>query len=150
MQTNLSATFDRAGLFKRIDRKDKRVLGRTGAYGRQVMRRGQRRKKGASSDGGYPNAHAGQLRDLVFFNVDLAAGSVSIGPLKFEGAEKNLPAGVETIPQLINQGGTVRKEVGREGSKRIEALVYKPRPFVELSTQTTADRLADLYEKTPL
>ena len=61
-----SPTFQQA-----VDTKNRKVLFRAGGYARRVMRNGMRRKPGVSMPGSYPNAHAGQLKELIGFGVDL-------------------------------------------------------------------------------
>ena len=143
--------FDKPGIISRMTRKTRRVLSATGAYARGVMKKGMRYRKATSQPGDYPSAHKGNplLRQLIFFGADIATGSVVIGPILFK------PSGeAKTIPQLINEGGTVvrpRKFVvkGRQ-PKRIEGkatLTYQPRPFVELTLPIAAGRLVTNMEK---
>ena len=137
INARLVGKLDIVGLGQALEKKDKKVLFKSAAFARTTMKRGMRRKKETSRPGGYPNARAGQLRDLIFFDVDVDAGSVGIGPLKFES--QNSDAGsAGTVPRLINEGGRVSREVGPKDDRRIVAMIYRPRPFVELTLPAAA------------
>ena len=107
------------------------------------MKRGMRRRKGISSPGQYPNAHAGQLRDLIYFTV--GAGEVNIGPKVFGGAGKS-------VPDLLNFGGTATIGVWNPKTRKSEKkrATYKPRPFVDLSLPAATKILVESMEKFPL
>ena len=145
-----TATFDgfidRKGIGDALDKKERRVLARAGGYSRSTMRRGMRRRRGAGQEGGFPNAHSGELRDLIYFNYDPKEGSVSIGPLRFRNQPSWLPSGVETVPQLINEGGIVRRKI----AGKLRTRRYRKRPFVELTRQKAAPKLVEIYKQTPL
>jgi len=145
-----NATFDgfinRKSVTDALDKKERRVLARAGGTARQIMRRGMRRSKKPGPVGGYPNAHSGELRDKIFFNYNQSHGSVSVGPLRLATQPKWLPSGIETVPQLLNQGGTVRRLV----HKKQRTFVYKPRPFVDLTIPAAALALVRIYRNTPL
>jgi hypothetical protein len=149
LNARLIGKIDVVGMGRALEKKDKKVLFKSAAFARTVMKRGMRRSKKVSRAGGYPAAHAGQLRDLIFFDVDVAAGSVGVGPLKFDSGEKDAGS-AGTIPRLINEGGRVSREVGPKGNRRIVSMVYKPRPFVELTLPKAAAKMAELYETIPL
>lgn len=137
--------FDRDKVQRAMDRKGQRCLSSAGAFGRTVMKRGMRRRKSVSAVGAYPSAHAGQLRDLIYFGYDAASKGVVIGPTLFSGTQDG---GSKTVPQLLNEGGTVTRVVRRTGQpSRPVRQVYQPRPFVELTRKPAADKLLENIEK---
>lgn len=103
-------------------------------------RKATNRKAGGADD--YPKAWEGTLKRLIRFEYDFAAGAVKVGPLKFNSKQ---PAG-KTIPQLINEGGTVTRRVDGESVRQR----YRPRPFVDLTRPKAAAQLVNIYETTPL
>jgi hypothetical protein len=141
--------FDRAAVVKAVGRKNTTVLARTGGFARTTMKQGMRkRKKVSAADGlSYPSSHSGELRNLIFFAYDAARKGVVVGPLAF-GSK----VGGKTVPQLINEGGSMTKAVtyrdsGRTSSRR---FVYKPRPFVALALATTLPIFRENMAKIPL
>ncbi len=143
---HFDAFIDRRGVGDALDKKERRVMARAGAYAMSIMRNGMRRRKGPGSVGGYPNAHSGELRKLIFFNYDVSQGSVLIGPLRLGSQPKWLPGNIQTVPQLLNEGGTVQRTVHRKQ----RTFRYKPRPFVDLTLDKAAANLVEIYKNTPL
>lgn len=149
----LTTVLDKRKLDTALDKKERRVLFKTGAYGRTTMRRGMRRKKGPGPVGGYPHAHHGGIKEKIAFAVDTEEGSVSIGPIKFNDQPDYLPAGIVTVPQLINEGGVVKRRVGKllkRGGRRLVRLIYRARPFVSLSLAPAVKKFRELYKIIPL
>jgi hypothetical protein len=146
LTTSFSAFIDRPGVFAAVDAKFQRVFGRTGGYGRQIMKRGMRKRKTASKGGGYPHSHQGGLRDGIFFNYDKNAKELVIGPLRFGRQPRWLPAGIETVPELINEGGTYTRTL--RGVQRV--FNYPARPFVLLTKPPTVAKFKELTASIPL
>lgn len=139
-----SIFFDRDRIIRATDQKERKVLALTGGFGRQVMKRGMRRRKSISPPGGYPHAHAGQLRNLIYFGYDLPSGSLVIGPTLF--ASKSGSGSSKTVPELLNEGGAAVRSGTRRlhfrGKTRVvstgsQIVRYRPRPFVALSLPPT-------------
>ena len=138
--------FDSRKVEDALDRKEKRVMTRAAGYGRQAMRRGMRRRKGPGPEGGYPNAHGGELRNKIFYNYNQSEGAAIIGPIRFATQPNYLPSGIETIPQLLNEGATLYRPFRKKKLRQ----VYKPRPFVELTLPIASAKWVELYEQTTL
>lgn len=102
----------------RMERKDKKVLFKQGAYVRRAMQRsmryaGKSQKPRTSKPGEPPRAHKDNpkgpmLRKLVAFEVDLNAKSVVTGPQRF---------GAGTVPKSLNEGGTIQTRPAQMKSK---------------------------------
>jgi len=94
-------------LLRRIERKEKRILYKQGAYIRKAMQRSMRytNKDDKHSEPGKPplahkNARRGPLlRKLTGFNVDEEAKTVVIGPAKDRGSN---------VPETLDKGGRVQ------------------------------------------
>jgi hypothetical protein len=144
--------FDKPGVVAAMSRKTQRVLSSTGAFTRQTMKRGMRKRKGVSAIGDYPSAHGNSLlRSLIYFGYDDATQSVVIGPTLIRN-DSSILSNV-TVPQLINEGGTIQRRVfRRRKNSRLSGYVtetqrYRPRPFVALTTPVAAKKLADNMAK---
>lgn len=97
-------------LIKRIERKTKRCLFKTGGYVRSAMQRsmryaGKTAKAKHSKPGEPPRAHRDTkrgplLRKLIVFEVDEKNGTVIIGPKKTDSGFGGAP-----VPQVLDQGG---------------------------------------------
>lgn len=146
MHATLKGFIDRKGIGDALDKKERTVLARAGGYARTTMSRGMRRKKGSAIQGGYPNAHVGDLRKRIFFNYRRDQGDVIVGPEGFGSQPDWLPSGIATVPQLLNEGATVRRVI----KNRPVTQVYGAFPFVDLTLTPAAAQLAKLYQTTPL
>lgn len=145
--TSFDSFIDRPGVFDAVDAKFQKVFGRTGGFGRQVMKRGMRKRKKPSEPGNYPHSHQGGLRDGIFFNYDKARRELVIGPLRHAWQPPWLPAGIETVPQLINEGGTYTI---RDDKKGPQIINYPARPFVKLTQPKTVAKFRELTASIPL
>lgn len=147
--------FDRAKVVEAMDRKTNKVLSSTGAFSRKTMQRGMRRRKKISNPGEYPSAHGNALlREKIFFGFDEGSRSLIVGPAKLDRTDKEVLAAGKTVPQLLNEGGTIlRKQTYDSKAKKFRPIkrarrhVYRPRPFVELTLPIAAKKLADNMEK---
>lgn len=137
---------DSKGIAAAMARKEKAVLYKTSAYARTTMSRGMRRRKGPGPIGGYPNAHVGGIRQLIAFAVDEKNGTAVIGPKAFKKQPPWLPSGIKTVPQLLNEGGQVRRKIYGEARTR----TYEPRPFVQKTNSPAAERFAENMKNLPL
>lgn len=151
-QAKLTGIIDKVGVDSALDIKEKKVLFQTAAYARTTMKRGMRRKKGPGKKDGYPAAHAGGLKDHINFVVNQKEGSATIGPRIFNEQPAWLPAGIKNIPELINAGGVVAKDVVLETGHVLPKVLhyYEPRPFATLPLEQSAERMRQIYKNTPL
>ena len=160
---DFSMFVDREGVIRRVERKKLRVLSRTGAYGRTVVKsklkkrpiksrwtkagKKTRQAKLHSSPGEAPFRQTGLLHDRVFFGVDNDTDSVVVGPqyVKTKGAGDLL--GKASVPQLLEEGGAERLQM--PGGKFVTAQ-YEPRPFIEPSRPAVEDKFAEFIESIQL
>jgi hypothetical protein len=193
--------FDRPSVVSKMDDYRRRVLIRQGGFARRTMRNGMRPggKKGASSrPGEFPRAQEGSLKRLTFFAYDQQTDSAVVGPIKFNRLPRgySLEGGVQTIPELLNEGGVAvydpdegERSRGERFTRSRERRGYKSdsrqsagggagksrggtakskrrsggvarrtknrrytiaaRPFVRLTNEIVAPRLADLAAQVP-
>lgn len=129
----------------------RRVLLRVGAFGRQVMRRSFRKRKGPSAPGSPPNRHEWALHGLTAFRVD-GSDSVTIGP-DIKSGGKGRASG--PVPKVLNEGGIayVRwhrhrfRKVGSQKQAAIEKRTIKPRPFVAPALEKTVTQVGRFIEQ---
>lgn len=124
--------FDRETVKRATDRYERKVLTKTGAFGRTVMRRSFRRTSTVSAPGRPPHSHVGLLRDLTYFAYDQQAGSVVVGPILF----KRKKGTSKTLPELLDQGGVV--------SENGETKTYRARPFVDPALTAAANEMQQI------
>lgn len=110
--------FDRAKVVSAVDRAERRVLSRFGAFVRRSARSSIRKRKRVAPPGSPPSSHTGLLKRTIFFVYDAGRGSVVIGPIA-------LNKGTDA-PELLEHGGTAVRRV--RGRRR--RLRYRPRPFM--------------------
>ena len=152
--------FDRAKVTSALDKKEQRVLGGTGAFGRGVMRRVIRPggKKGKSAaPGNPPRYHTrgfASLKDGIFFSADLEQGTVIIGPNKLKTPVD--PHNKASGAQLLEEGGTGtivsyrhNKTTGR-GTRKIRTGRWHAHPYAKRALEPTQLRMAELIATIPI
>lgn len=123
---------DRAAVMRAVDRGRRRSLAKSGAFIRTTARRSMRRRRGPSRPGRPPHAHAGLLRDLLYFSFDGATDSVVVGPAAIsKGGE---------APPVLEFGGRVRKPDYWRGPARL--ITIRARPYMGPALRKARERLA--------
>jgi len=138
-------------LISAMDKKERRVLFKTGNFGRGFMKAGMKKtgRRGPSAPaGGFPASRTGALKKTIAFVVDPRSGTVVVGPRKFNAQYSWLPPGITTVPQLLNEGGIVKRQF--RNRKRAIFMLYKPRPFVALTKVATTKKFLEYMENIPL
>lgn len=134
--------FDRQNVLNRLEKKERSVLGRTGAVGlREIRKRVRpkptRKRKNRSK---YPYWHRnpeGGLRHVLYV-YEPSRGSVVVGPQKFTSArnyrQKSRTVEIRNrkpVPELLNEGGTsTHTYTYKSGSQYTRTKRYKSFPFV--------------------
>lgn len=116
-----------------IEKKERRVLIRTGSFGRTTMRRNFRKRKKPSKPGQPPHVRQSGNRGLKLVRWALVGKqTVVIGPLKFNTSTRSS----KPTPQLLEEGGTARIKTGSEGTATAR---FRPRPFRDKTFRPTRD-----------
>ena len=156
--------FDRATVESALDKHERRVLGRTGAFTRKVMRNSIRKrpkKKGFKSTPPFPRyvAHSNSGLRLIFFVYEPAKGSVVIGPVKFRHKTEYVmhnrieryDIGADTVPELLNTGGTSRvTRVYRSGRTYLHTFNYRKFNFVDIAREEGIERMQEIIAEEQL
>lgn len=157
--------FDSERVLAAVEKAERRVLSKFGAYVRTRARSSIRKRKATSKPGQPPSSHEGSLRRLLFFAYDASARSVVVGPVPFRRGE---------APELLETGGTVtrRRRVPRPGGRKASpaqkaayrrlvvagrvvpkpaeyeayAATYRPRPFMAPAAAAERPRFAPLWK----
>lgn len=160
-RVNFDLFFDRQAVVSRLDRKERRILSGTGSFGRGVMRRSIRKagkRYDASSATGPPRYHSrgfGSLKDGIFFQADLAGGSVVIGPNRLR-TNVTPHGGLASSAQLIDEGGTATIRSFRFNSRERPSRItsrrarWRQRSFTEPSYAPTRSKMLELTAKVNL
>ena len=128
-----SLFFDRQAVMNSVNRAERRVLSKFGAFVRRGARSSIRKRKATSEPGKPPSSHTGLLRQTIFFVYEPNRASVVIGPLE-------LNRGTEA-PRLLEHGGQV---VRKERQKRV-TMTYRPRPFMGPAFDREVPKLPALW-----
>ena len=110
--------FDRPAVMGAVDRAERKVLSRFGAFVRRGARSSIRRRKSISQPGSPPSSHTDLLKRNIFFVYEPQRSNVVIGPIL-------LNKGTDA-PALLEHGGTATR---RRKRKRVR-MTYRPRPFM--------------------
>ena len=125
--------FDRKAVSGAVDRAERRVLSRFGAFVRRGARSSIRRRKRISEPGQPPSSHTGLLKRNIFFLYEPLRSSVVIGPVL-------LGKGTDA-PRLLEHGGVVT----RRKRKRRVRVKYKPRPFMGPAFEREKPKLPKMW-----
>lgn len=144
-------------VLRRIHKRERVILLRTGGYGRAVMRRSIKRRKSVSPINSAPHAHVSGNRGFkqVLFGINPLDLSVTIGHLPYprrkrrtRGGEERRLSALKPTPQLINEGGFARLMTKSEGGRRrLVNARYRPRPFREITFPVVNDFFRKLIAK---
>ncbi|MGH7130060.1 MAG: hypothetical protein ACREIV_15925 [Planctomycetaceae bacterium] len=110
--------FDQPAVMNAVDRAERKVLSRFGAFVRRGARSSIRKRKAVSQPGSPPSSHVGLLKRNIFFVYEPERSNVVIGSIL-------LNKGTDA-PALLEHGGTVTR---RRKKKRVR-MTYRPRPFM--------------------
>ena len=110
--------FDQPAVINAVDRAERRVLSRFGAFVRRGARSSIRKRKATSQPGSPPSSHVGLLKRNIFFVYEPQRSNVVIGPIL-------LNKGTDA-PALLEHGGSVTR---RQRKKRVR-MTYRPRPYM--------------------
>jgi hypothetical protein len=134
-----SMFFDKGAVLRAVDRAERQVLSKAGAFVRRRAKSAVRKRKRVSEPGQAPSSHAGHLRRLILFGYDRAASSVVIGPLLFRSRSS------PTVPELLEFGGVVTRE-RKKGRRRRRTMRYRPRPFMGPALEAEAPNFPSLWK----
>ena len=96
--------FDRKAVTDQVDKAERGVLSRFGAFVRWNARRRIRKRKKVSQPGQAPSSRTGLLKRLLYFVWDPSSRSVVIGPAALNGGDRD---GAE----MLEKGGTTTRKL---------------------------------------
>ncbi|NBC11289.1 MAG: hypothetical protein GVY24_06060 [Planctomycetes bacterium] len=112
--------FDRQPVLTAVDKAQRRVFSRFGAFVRRTAKSSIRKRKRASRPGQPPSSHTGLLKKFIYFGYDPRKESVVIGPAELT------QRGRGEAPSLLEYGGTATL---RRNGKRVRAH-FRRRPYM--------------------
>lgn len=154
LRMNTALFFDRSGVIKQTEARERRVLGRVGAIirrsarssirSRKRPRLGKRGRATRPSRPGEPPISWTKpgIKDILFQYVP-SSHSVVAGPIMFNGGDD--------VPGLLELGGTtqITSRFDRDGRKLPQAqkrqAKYEPRPFMGPALETNQAQILDLF-----
>jgi hypothetical protein len=125
--------FDRLAVTNAVDRAQRKVLSKFGAFVRRRARNSIRKRKAISEPGRPPSSHTGLLKRNIFFVFSPETRSVVIGPILLNQRTD--------APRLLEYGGTV---VRKKRSKRVR-MKYRARPYMGPAFEKEQSQLPALW-----
>lgn len=125
--------FDRPAVMYAIDRAQRKVLSKFGAFVRQTAKTSIRKRKAVSEPGQPPSSHTGLLKRNVFFVFSPQTRSVVIGPIL-------LNKGTDA-PRILEYGGTVV----RKKHNQLVRMKYRARPYMGPAFEKEQSQLPALW-----
>jgi len=126
--------FDRKAVTSAVDKAQRKVLSKAGAFVRRHAVRSIRSHKGVSAPGKPPHSHTGLLKRNIFFAYEPKRSGVVIGPVRLRETHG-------TAPRLLELGGTARRRDGRA----LRTLKYRPRPYMSPALSAEAPKFPNLF-----
>ena len=125
--------FDRSAVIAAVGKMNARNLSRAASHVWRRMKTSMRRRKKVAEPGSPPSAHAGQLRDLLYFGFDANTASTVIGPVPFKSG---------TAPKVLEFGGSV---VGKDSRGQARTMNYRPHPFARPALEAEQAKFPELW-----
>lgn len=133
--TAKSLFFDRQVVLDSMDKAERKVLSKFGAFVRKRARTSIRKRKKPSAPGTPPSSHVGSLRRGILFAFEPEQHTVVIGPLFFPkgtGKRTGVIQRSHTVPEILEYGGTlvkIRKVFtptgpGKKAKSALQAAAY--------------------------
>jgi len=154
--------FDRELVARALDKATHRALSKGGAFIRRRAKSSMPRRKKISVAGQPPSAHAGHVKDFLYFAYDHASRSVVVGPARLNKPDPNLLARIEhggtaTVRTIrfaarTKSGRLKKTKTGdvvyatrRSSTADSRTVTYKARPFMVPALAAEAPKLAELW-----
>ncbi|MEM9108608.1 MAG: hypothetical protein AAGC72_01135 [Planctomycetota bacterium] len=129
VRIDTSTFFDRDKVLDKLDRDERRLLSRAGAFVRRRARSSIRKRKGISKSGKPPASHTGQYKKSILFGYEKSSRSVVIGPsASFGGSE---------VPELLEFGGSAKR-----GGRTVN---YDARPHMGPALEAETPNFPELF-----
>lgn len=129
--------FDRPGVAKWLDARNRRGQIKIGAYVRRTAVFSMKSREGTAPVGSPPFAHEKSLKRMIFFGYDEKEKSTVIGPVLTDKHSR------DSIPLLLEVGGTAM--VKDEQGKDVE-LTYDEHPYMKPALDENIAKLKHMYE----
>ena len=136
IQQAKSAFFDRRAVMNAVDRAERKVLSKFGAFVRTASRSSIRTRKRVSRPGEPPSSHTGLLKRFIFFVYERQRHSVIVGPVRL-----NQKAG--EAPSTLEFGGP--SKVFDRRLRRIRPIQIKARPYMRPALEKERAKLPPLW-----
>ena len=133
-----SMFFDSAAVKSSVDRADRKVLSKFGAFVRTASRHSIRKRRRASRPGEPPSSHAGLLRRFIWFGYDRERHSVVIGPMK-------LNQKVGNAPEALEYGGVSVVVEGLRRRRRKRKVKIRARPYMGPAFEQEKPKLPQMW-----
>ena len=162
--SDIKVVIDKATMDTAYDKYERKVLTRTGAFSRRVMRNSIRRKpkrKAYTPIPPYPRYQANSSSGLrlIIFVYDKIKGTITVGPVKFKSSQRRrFKNRTETwsysktsVPQLLNEGGTVNvDQMYKSGRSYFKTYRFRAFPFVNEALEISVKRMKEIIEQEEL
>ena len=131
--------FDVKKITRAVKRGTQKSLSYFGAYVRKAARWSIKKRKRYSKPGEPPSSHTGVLRNFILYWLDKTQGVVLIGPV----LTNRSPYVDLTIPELLEEGGTIIRVHGQGGD--VERITYEPRPYMGPAFEKGKEKLPEIW-----
>lgn len=129
VRVDTSTFFDRDKVLDKMNREERRLLSKAGAFVRRRSRSSIRKRKKPSAPGKPPSSHTGRYKRSILFGYDKSKRSVVIGPSASYGGSD--------IPERLEFGGTTK--INGKTAR------YRPRPAMGPALEAEAPNFPELF-----
>ena len=130
--------FDSKPVISFMEKKERAVLSKFGAFVRRAARSSIRKRKRSSTPGKPPSSHTGLLKKFIFFGYDRNEQSVVIGPV---------PLGSKSgdAPETLEYGGTAFIEIGPRRNRKTRRVSIEARPYIGPAYEREQSKLSAMW-----
>jgi hypothetical protein len=130
--------FDSKAVVGAVDRAERRVLSKFGAYVRRTARSSIRTRKRMSRPGEPPTNRTGMLKRFIFFGYDRMRASVVIGPMRLNSKRGD-------APEALEHGGSSIVTAYRRKRVVRKRMNIRARPFMGPALAKEQPKLPDMW-----
>lgn len=132
--------FDTKKIERAVKRGIRNSLSYFASYTRKAAQWSIKKRNKPSEPGQPPSSHTGVLKDFIFYWLDKTQGVALIGPV----VTSKSPYGEITVPQILEEGGTVVRAV--KGKNELEVITIAARPYMGPAFEKAKAKLPNIWK----
>jgi hypothetical protein len=134
----LKGFFDSKKVIAAVDKAERRVFSRFGAFVRRTAKSSIRKRKRSAEPGRPPSSHTGLLKRFIYFAYEPASHNVVIGPIALSGK-------IGAAPLALEHGGRSKVATRDRGRRVVRTSMVEARPFMGPAFEKEKPKLPSMW-----